>query len=85
MATQRPERGRKAPDSGAVDRHRSPGGRAIAGILAETFRLNGRLLEAGDPGGQVRTAWHTKEVLRSVYQIDDRQVQAPQKRRSRML
>jgi DNA-binding MarR family transcriptional regulator len=48
MATQRPEPGRKAPDSGAVDRHRSPGGRAIAGILAETFRLNGRLLEAGD-------------------------------------
>ena len=29
------------------------------------------LLEAGDPGGEVRTAWHAKEVLRSVYAIDD--------------
>jgi transposase len=30
-----------------------------------------RLLEAGDPNGEVRTAWHTKEVVRSIYTIDD--------------
>jgi transposase len=29
------------------------------------------LLEAGDPKGEVRTAWHTKEVVRSIYQITD--------------
>lgn len=31
----------------------------------------GSLLEAGDPHGEVRMAWHAKEVLRSVYDIDD--------------
>jgi transposase len=41
-------------------------------------RLDGRgrekltgLLEAGDPKGEVRMAWHAKEVVRSVYDIDD--------------
>ena len=29
------------------------------------------LLNAGDPGGEVRTAWHAKEVVRSVYDISD--------------
>jgi transposase len=29
------------------------------------------LLDAGDPGGQVRTAWHAKEVVREIYTIDD--------------
>lgn len=29
------------------------------------------LLEAGDPRGEVRMAWHAKEVVRSVYDIDD--------------
>ena len=29
------------------------------------------LLEAGDPRGDVRTAWHAKEVVRSIYDIDD--------------
>jgi transposase len=29
------------------------------------------LLEAGDPRGEVRTAWHAKEVVRSIYAIDD--------------
>jgi transposase len=29
------------------------------------------LLEAGDPYGEVRTAWHAKEVVRSVYDITD--------------
>jgi hypothetical protein len=29
------------------------------------------LLAAGDPHGEVRTAWHAKEVVRSVYDIDD--------------
>ncbi len=29
------------------------------------------LLEAGDPHGEVRMAWHAKEVLRSIYDIDD--------------
>lgn len=29
------------------------------------------LLEAGDPHGEVRTAWHAKEVVRSIYDIDD--------------
>ena len=29
------------------------------------------LLEAGDPNGQVRMAWHAKEVVRSIYEITD--------------
>jgi transposase len=29
------------------------------------------LLDAGDPRGEVRTAWHAKEVVRSIYQIGD--------------
>ena len=29
------------------------------------------LLKAGDPHGEVRDAWHAKEVLRSVYEIND--------------
>ena len=29
------------------------------------------LLAAGDPHGEVRTAWHAKEVVRSIYTIDD--------------
>ena len=29
------------------------------------------LLQAGDPHGEVRMAWHAKEVLRSIYTIDD--------------
>ncbi|HEX5365671.1 MAG TPA: transposase, partial [Acidimicrobiales bacterium] len=29
------------------------------------------LLEAGDPRGEVRLAWHAKETIRSVYTIDD--------------
>ena len=29
------------------------------------------LLAAGDPKGEVRTAWHAKEVVRSLYDIDD--------------
>jgi transposase len=29
------------------------------------------LLTAGDPRGEVRTAWHAKEVIRSIYDIDD--------------
>ncbi len=29
------------------------------------------LLNAGDPQGEVRTAWHAKEVVRSIYDIDD--------------
>ena len=29
------------------------------------------LLRAGDPRGEVRTAWHAKEVVRSIYQIPD--------------
>ena len=33
-------------------------------------RLQG-LLRAGDPRGEVRMAWHAKEVLRSVYEIGD--------------
>ena len=28
------------------------------------------LLTAGDPRGEVRMAWHTKEVVRSIYDID---------------
>ena len=33
-------------------------------------KLLGRLV-AGDPHGEVRDAWQAKEVLRSVYDIDD--------------
>jgi transposase len=29
------------------------------------------LLEAGDPRGEVRMAWHAKEVVREIYSIDD--------------
>ena len=29
------------------------------------------LLEAGDPRGEVRTAWHAKEVIRSIYEHHD--------------
>lgn len=29
------------------------------------------LLEAGDPRGDVRMAWHAKEVIREIYTIDD--------------
>jgi hypothetical protein len=29
------------------------------------------LLGAGDPYGEVRTAWHSKEVVRSIYEIND--------------
>jgi transposase len=35
-----------------------------------TSKLLG-LLGAGDPRGEVRTAWHSKEVVRSIYDIDD--------------
>jgi transposase len=28
------------------------------------------LLQAGDPRGEVKTAWHAKELVRSIYQID---------------
>lgn len=33
-------------------------------------RLSG-LLDAGDPHGEVRNAWHAKETLRGVYDIVD--------------
>ena len=33
-------------------------------------RLRG-LLDAGDPYGEVRDAWHAKETLRSIYDIPD--------------
>ena len=29
------------------------------------------LLDAGDPHGEVRMAWHAKEVVRSIYEITD--------------
>lgn len=29
------------------------------------------LLDAGDPRGQVRMAWHSREVVRSIYEITD--------------
>lgn len=34
------------------------------------------LLDAGDPHGEVRTAWHAKEVLRSAYDIVDPELAA---------
>ena len=34
------------------------------------IRLRG-LLDAGDPKGEVRLAWHAKETLRRIYDIDD--------------
>ena len=37
---------------------------------AGRVRLRG-LLEAGDPYGEVRDAWHAKETLRGIYDIDD--------------
>ena len=32
------------------------------------------LLAAGDPRGEVKTTWHAKEVIRSIYQITDPEV-----------
>lgn len=32
------------------------------------------LLDAGDPHGEVRMAWHSKEVVRSIYDIDDHEL-----------
>ncbi len=32
------------------------------------------LLGAGDPHGEVRMAWHSKEVIRSIYDIDDHEL-----------
>ena len=29
------------------------------------------LLDAGDPRGEVRTAWHAKETVRAIYDLDD--------------
>jgi transposase len=34
------------------------------------------LLDAGDPHGEVRTTWHAKEVVRSLYDITDPQIAA---------
>jgi transposase len=34
------------------------------------------LLEAGDPHGEVRMAWHAKEVVRHIYQIGDPELAA---------
>lgn len=34
------------------------------------------LLEAGDPRGEVRMMWHAKEVVRSIYDIDDPDIAA---------
>lgn len=34
------------------------------------------LLEAGDPRGEVRMAWHSKEVVRSIYEITDPELAA---------
>ena len=34
------------------------------------------LLAAGDPRGEVRTAWHAKEVVREIYTIDDPELAA---------
>ena len=42
---------------------------------AGRIRLRG-LLDAGDPYGEVKDAWHAKETLRSVYDIDDAKVGA---------
>ena len=32
--------------------------------------------KAGDPNGEVRTAWHAKEVVRSIYEIPDPELAA---------
>lgn len=29
------------------------------------------LLDTGDPDGEVRTAWHAEEIVRSIYDFDD--------------
>ncbi len=42
---------------------------------AGRVRLRG-LLDAGDSYGEVRDAWHAKETLRSIYDIDDTEVGA---------
>ena len=39
-------------------------------------RLRG-LLDAGDPHGEVRTAWHAKETVRGIYKIDSPRPRSP--------
>ena len=39
-------------------------------------RLRG-LLDAGDPHGEVRTAWHTTETVRGIYKIDSPRPRSP--------
>ena len=41
------------------------------------------LLAAGDPRGEVRMAWHAKEVVRSIYEIDDPDLADRVRRRAR--
>lgn len=35
-----------------------------------------RLLETGDPNGEVCNAWHAKEVVRSIYATEDPELAA---------
>ena len=62
---------------GAVGRGSLPDAVHEARRSAESLNLGPRLsqlrgrLDAGDPYGEVRDAWHAKETLRSVYDIDD--------------
>ena len=42
-----------------------------------THQTAGACSSAGDPYGEVRDAWHAKETLRSIYDIDDANLRAP--------
>ena len=46
-------------------------------------RLRG-LLDAGDPHGEVRDAWHAKETLRSIYHIDNAELGGRDRRPARL-
>ena len=55
--------------------------RKLLVAASETITEHGRaklrgLLDAGDPYGEVRDAWHAKETLRSIYDIADAEVGA---------
>ena len=69
------------PDAGHRGRKDDPLYRARKLLLSasENITENGHtrlrgLLDAGDPYGEVRDAWHAKETLRAIYDIADHQL-----------
>ena len=76
---QRSRNGNRVDDVGLVQAAGAPLGRRHRRLLTKADeRLDDRgrskllgLLAAGDPKGEGKTTWHAKEVIRSIYEIDD--------------